>query len=254
MNIRERKSDTESESDDEERSEVVGNPLEKLYDQFAKAERREEPVIDRIVNQKILKDEELKQDRDFLKKTWQKTKELLNTIRMLRYDTYSEAEDSLRKKFQAEQSLSRIISLLHGFVENRKGIMVNSSGKSVGRRLSTLTEYLERTEEFYDDTNPDNNSAMLVKRKPRNDQTDIELLNGLMSGYGLLDEKTPKLVAVPKVQKHKSNAKKTASNAQQKSNPRSDKNLRPQPMLLESTARQNGLSSSRDQDAHIEII
>lgn len=173
------------------------NPLENYYSLFENIEKRDEPVIDKIVNQKLLKDEDLKQDREFLGKLWGQFQKITKEISELTYSNQEEYFINMPKKLKKEEFLSRLIDLLTDFTANRYQSVYSTVKPSICRRYKQLSQKLADTEKYYPEMDSlTEGGSMLVKRAPRSTKSDSELFNSLLAGYNLLDSSTPPIVAL----------------------------------------------------------
>lgn len=172
---------------------------EKIDEIFENVEKRDEPVIDKIVNQKLQKDEDLKQDREFLAKLWNQFQKLSKEISELPFTNHAEYFENMPKKLNKERFISKLIDLLSDFTANRYQSIYSESKPAICKRYKQLSLKLAEVEKFYPETNSvTDNTCYLVKRAPRSTKSDSELFNSLLAGYNLLDSKTPQILSLKK--------------------------------------------------------
>lgn len=81
----------------------TANPIESYYNIFENIEKCDEPVIDKMVNQKLLKDQNLKQDKEFLSNLWNQFQKLTKEISELTYANQEEYFVNIQKKLKKEE-------------------------------------------------------------------------------------------------------------------------------------------------------
>ena len=175
---------------EQEQEEQEENILGRYYDIYDSIERREEPVIDRIVNQKLKKDEELNQDKDILFKIWmfiQQTKKDLKNTPVSNSQEYIHNTPNIIHK---HNNLSKIINVLYNYTINRKQLL-NISNRQCTKRYKHIMNRLARSNEYFSISDDE---VLMVKRAERDPSSDTELLNSILNDYSMIDSNTPVLL------------------------------------------------------------
>ena len=174
----------------------------KSYDLLERTEKRDESVIDRMINNKLAKDTDLRDDRIYLTNLYENIEKTLDEVHQYEYSNYTNYFENSNKKIVKEKQVSKMIGLLYEFFINRKSTLVDSSNQQVLARYKLLWERTQSSDRYYNENVVgEEDEFMLIKRRPRNEVHDTELLNSILSSYGLLDDKTPKLIPLKRIKK-----------------------------------------------------
>lgn len=169
------------------------------FEPFKNIQRREEPVIDLIVNQKMEKDEEYIQDKVYLTRMWrflQSTKKVMSGFEFANSWEYLQ---NAPRKLEKDLLLQKVVGMMEGYCKSREDRLMGSN-KLVMKRYKGLMDQVKEIDCYYDEVEVENKGVMLVKRNPRDSAKDTELMNDLMSGYNMFDDKTPRLAWLRKIQ------------------------------------------------------
>lgn len=202
-----------SSMDEEPEEEMLLMDVTEMATIISNGERREEPVLDRLVNKNIRADQDLKSDFELLHKLqtaiqrvndnidriMQNSLRKPNSVDQVALPRMISDEDILRLTDQ-EKIRSKCIDLLHSFVLTRQKDLqaAAQSRAAVFRRYQILMHSLEAQDYYFDEFDPDNQDTYLVKRKPRAPGADRDLLESLLQHYGIgNDKRRAKLVNIP---------------------------------------------------------